>query len=97
MTDSLTIKLSKPISFSGETWAEISVRPAILADMLAADEVEGSASKQAAIYASICGVPFAAFTRLAAADYAKIVAEADAVAGNVSAPVPEATGAESQG
>lgn len=97
MTDTVTVKLSKPISFNGETWTEISVRPAILADMLAVDDVQGAAHKTAAVYASICGMPFAAFIRLEAIDYVKIAEEAEAMSGNVFAPASEATGAESQG
>lgn len=92
------IKLSKPISHDGKTWDEVTVRPATLGDMLAADLVQGEQTKQAAIYASICGIPLPAFRQLAAPDYVTIATAADAMAGNpTSAPAPKATGAGSQG
>lgn len=96
MSDQLTktIKLTKPISHAEKTWNEVTVRPATLGDMLAADLVQGEQTKQAAIYASVCDVPFPAFRQLEATDYIKIATEADALAGNVSAPAPMATGAE---
>lgn len=91
-----TIKLSKPISHADRTWNEVTVRPATLGDMLAADLVEGSQTKQAAIYASICDVPLPAFRQLAAPDYVKIATAADEVAENpTSAPASKATGAVS--
>lgn len=93
-----TIKLTKPISHDSKTWNEVTVRPATLGDMLAADLVQGEQTKQAAIYASVCEVPFPAFRQLAAPDYIKIATEADGLAGNpTSEPPPEATGAGSAG
>lgn len=97
MSDPATIKLSEPISFNGESWAEVTVRKPTLADMLAADRVEGEKSKEAAIYASICGIDFDTFIRMAPTDYMAVVAAADAQAGESSAPAPEAAGAESLG
>lgn len=88
------IKLTKPISHDEKTWAEVTVKQPTLGDMLAADLVQGEQTKQAAILASICGVPLPAFRQLAAADYLKIATEADAMAGEASAPAPVATGAE---
>lgn len=92
-----TIKLTRPIKHDDKTWSEVTIRSATLGDMLMADLVQGEQTKQAAIYASICGVPFPAFRQLEASDYVKIVAEADSLAGNpTSAPVAK-TGVESQG
>lgn len=92
-----TFKLSEKVTFNGETLTEVTFRKPLLADMLAADRVEGEKSKEAAIYASVCGVSFDLFIRIEAADYMTIVAKADAFAGEASAPAPEVTGAESQG
>lgn len=97
MTDPASLNLSEPISFNGESFSQVTVRKPTLADMLAADRVEGEKSKEAAIYASICGIPFDTFTRISPSDYMAIVAAADAKAGEASAPAQEATGAESQG
>lgn len=80
------IKLSKPIEHGGKTINEVTVRPPVLGDLLMADAVQGEATKQAAIYASIAGVPLPAFKQLAPADYSRIVEAADALAGNVLEP-----------
>jgi hypothetical protein len=92
-----TIKLSKPITHESKTITEVTVRAATLGDMLMADLVQGETSKSAAIYATICGLPLPAFKQLLAADYMKIVAEADALSGEASAPAQEAAGATRPG
>jgi hypothetical protein len=81
-----TIKLSKPIEHNGAKITEVTVREPVLGDMLVADAVTGEATKQAAIYASICGVPLVALKQLSPGDYMKIVEAADALAGNESMP-----------
>lgn len=81
-----TIKLSKPVEHAGTTYSEVTVREPVLGDMLMADAVQGEATKQAAIYASITGVPLLAFRQLRPADYAAIIEAADGLAGNALAP-----------
>lgn len=97
MSETTTITLSKPVEHDGQTINTITVRAATLGDMLMADLVQGEQTKQAAIYASIAGVPLPAFRQLAPADYFKIVDAADALAGNGLAQAQEAPGATPQG
>lgn len=81
-----TITLTKPLVHNDMTITDVTVREPVLGDMLAADAVQGEATKQAAIYASITGVPLPAFKRLSPKDYMAIIDAADALAGNGHRP-----------
>lgn len=88
-----TVTLSKPIEHAGKTIAEVTVRAPVLGDMLAADLVQGDQTKQAAIYASITGVPLPAFKQLSPGDYVAIMTAADVLAGNALTPADGDTSA----
>ncbi|MBI1620801.1 phage tail assembly protein [Aquamicrobium zhengzhouense] len=81
-----TIKLSKPVEHAGTTYSEISVREPEMGDFMAADLVTGDQTKEAAIYASIAGIPLPAMKKLRPLDYKAIVVAADKLAGNALAP-----------
>jgi len=79
MTDTVTVKLSKPISFNGETIAELTFREATVGDARRADEVEGEFSKKVAIVAGMAGVSIEVIDRLPAREFERIMVEVDAV------------------
>lgn len=56
MTDTITVKLSKLISFNGETFAELTFREATAGDARRAEEVTGEFSRSLAILAGMAGV-----------------------------------------
>lgn len=78
MTDTVTAKLSKPISFNGETFTELTFRRTTVGDARRAGAYEDEPSQRVAIYASMAGVPMEAMDLMLASDFHRIVAEVDA-------------------
>lgn len=57
MSTIVTVQLSQPISFNGESFSELTFREATAGDARHADEVVGEYSKMLAIMAGMAGVP----------------------------------------
>lgn len=53
MTETISVKLSRPIMHHGQEVAELTFREANVGDMIAADEVQGDFAKTAAMLASM--------------------------------------------
>ncbi|WP_108459486.1 phage tail assembly protein [Devosia naphthalenivorans] len=92
MTDSVTVKLSKPITHNGEEISELTFHEATVGDMIAGDEVEGDFGKTVAILASMAGVSYEAFKAMRAGDINKVTKATTGLLGN--ADTPEDSGSE---
>ncbi|HEV7418172.1 MAG TPA: phage tail assembly protein [Tianweitania sediminis] len=86
MTDTVTVKLSKPITYNGQEMAELTFREASVGDMIAADGVDGDFAKTVTILASMGGVNLEAFKSLPARDLNKITKATASLLGNVDTP-----------
>lgn len=86
MTDTVTVKLSKPVEHNGTTYTELTFREATVGDMIAADSISGETGKIAAALASISGVPFQAFKKIGLRDMNAIMKAAGHLVGNEPAP-----------
>ena len=69
MTSPVTIELSKPIEHNGKTIASLTLKEMTVADLCAADLVEGPTKKSAALLAAMAGVPLPLILNLPIADY----------------------------
>lgn len=64
MTNTVTVALSTPINFNGETFNELTFREATAGDARRADEVSGEYSKMLAIIAGMAGVSLDVIDRI---------------------------------
>ncbi len=87
--DTITVTLSRPLLFNGETFASLQFRSPRAKDLIAADREaeDGNLGRTVAALASMCGVPYAALQELEIEDLNKIVAEVGPLLGEL-APAP---------
>lgn len=69
MSETVTIKLETPVSFNGETFAELTFRKMKAKDLVAGDLVEGEIAKTLAIFGSMAGVPLAVMEQIDVDDF----------------------------
>lgn len=86
MTETISVKLSKPIEFNGSSIAELTFREANVGDMIAADEVQGDFAKTAIMLASMAGVDIDTFKQLPLRDLNKITKATSGFLGNGDMP-----------
>jgi hypothetical protein len=92
MTDTVTVKLSRPIAHNSSELQELSFREANVGDMIAADEVTGDFAKTATMLASMAGIDVDTFKQLPLRDLNKITKATNGFLGNVD--TPEDSGSE---
>lgn len=72
------ITLSKPVSFNGETFTELTFTEPDVGCLVDAEAAgEGQQTQMFALLASMCGMPFDAFRRVKASDLKRIIAATD--------------------
>ena len=74
---SITVDLSHPIEVDGRTVSSVSVRRPLVKDLIKAERQPGEIGQEAALLSSCSGLSFDAVGRLDAADYRRIVREAE--------------------
>lgn len=75
-TDTITVQLSKPISFNGETATSLTFREPTAGDICLGDMVEGQFQKSLAIMAGMAGITLPLMKEVSARDLRRIEKEA---------------------
>jgi hypothetical protein len=80
--NTITIKLSDPITHAGTEYKELSLRAAKTGDFAAADAVTGEFSKTLAVVAGMAGIPYPAAKEISMRDFTALIEQAAPLMGN---------------
>lgn len=89
--DTVTVTLSKPITYEGKTITELVLNEATAGDACLADSVQGDATKLLAIISGMCGQPLPALKLLKMTDYNAVLAKAVPLMGEPQQPLGGST------
>ena len=91
--DTVTVSLSHPIEEDGKTVSSLTLRRPLVRDLIASERQPGDIAQEAYLLSACSGLPFEAIGRMDAADYRRIVAEAELGFFSVSAGTQDPSGA----
>lgn len=86
MSDTVTVKLSKPVTHGETTISELTFREPTVGDLILGDQMTGQLAKMSAILASISDVPLPAFKKIGTRDFSAIVSATAGLLGNDKTP-----------
>lgn len=71
----ITVQLSEPVEYGGETYSELTFRKMKAKDLVASDDVDGDMRKSIAIFASMAGVPMDVIAEMDGDDFVQMGVE----------------------
>ena len=81
----VTVTLDTPVTFNGETFAQLTLRKLKARDLVAGDLVTGEAHRAMAMFASMAGVPLGVIEELDIDDFERLGQEAAPLMGKSAA------------
>lgn len=75
--DTVSVPLSHPIDVDGKTVSTLTLRRPVVRDLIAAERQPGEIAQEASVLSACSGLPFDAVGRIDAADYRRIVRQAE--------------------
>jgi len=82
MTDTVTVKLSKPVTHNEKTYAELNFREATVGDLMAGGIFKDETSQTMAVLAAISDTPLPVFKKVSVKDLKAIMSATAELMGN---------------